>query len=212
MAQRQSSSNAAPFPFTNAYASTLTVPLIPSMVEGIENSRWTWGRTTVGESRWDWDSITALRSLVAFNADIPEATPPARMRELLASALVDPSRGRDDAGLLLANSIVVDIVQNGAKPGDAGLLAKAVADPRFTKIDFNWELAKILGDEFLKVGQAALDRLVQRTNTDDRDAVGPLSGLVTSLPDRFLTPPPAYFSRRCAFPTAQIGCKASSGN
>jgi hypothetical protein len=176
--------------FTNAYAAIITVPLTPAMVGGIENSRWTWGRTTVGESRWDWDSVTALRSLVAFDAEIPEGTPPARMRELLARALADPRRGRDDAGLLLANSIVVDIVQNGAQTGDAELLARAVADPRFTKIDFNWELAKKLGDAFLKVGEAALNRLIDGSNTDDLDAVGPLSALVTNLPDRSFIPPP----------------------
>lgn len=177
--------------FTNAYAAMLSVPLMPSMVGGLENARWAWGRTTVGQSRWDWDSVSALRSLVTFNVDMPRGTSPARMRELLTTALGDPRRGRDDAGLLLANSVVVDIVQNRAQAGDAELLARAVNDPRFATIDFSSGLAMKLRDEFPQVGRAALSRLVERSNTDDGGAVRALSALVTNLPDHSFAPPPA---------------------
>lgn len=175
--------------FTNAYASILSIPLIPQMPF---RGPWTWNRTTVGDSRWDWDSVTALRSLIAFDPDIPDATASARMRELLASALADPRRERDDAGIMLANSIAIDIVQNGAKPGDAALLAQAVADPRFTEIDFNWKFLDRLGDEFPEVGEAALNRLVEGTSSDNREEVYRLGGLVARLPGRFFNPPPPH--------------------
>ncbi|MEX7317427.1 hypothetical protein AB2C58_32935, partial [Pseudomonas aeruginosa] len=81
---------------------------------------------------------------------------------------------------LLANSVVVDIVQNGAQAGDAELLARAVYDPRFAAIDFSSGLAKKLRDEFPQVGRAALSRLVERSNTDDGGAVRALSALVTN--------------------------------
>ena len=152
--------------FTNAHTSLLSVPLIPSMVGGIENSRWTWGHTTVGESRWDWDSVTALRSLVAFNADLPEGTAPTRLRELLAAALADPRRARDDAGLLLANSIMVDIARNDAKAGDAALLAKAIGDDRFTKIEPRVEIAEKLGAQYTTIANSAIARLGRMPASD----------------------------------------------
>ncbi|MCA0977954.1 hypothetical protein LCM19_06220 [Qipengyuania flava] len=183
--------------FTNAYASILSVPLIPQLPF---RGPWAWNRTTVGDSRWDWDSVTALRSLIAFDPDIPDATASARMRELLASALADPRRERDDAGIMLANSIAIDIVQNGAKPDDAALLAKAVADPRFTEIDFNWKFLDRLGDEFPEVGEAALNRLVEGKNLDNREAVYRLDGLVARLPDRFFNPPPPHVVEALSVP------------
>ena len=178
--------------FTNAYAALLSVPLMPSMIGGMHNPHWTWGRTTVGESRWDWDSVTALRSLVAFNADVPEGVSPTRMRELLAAAIADPRRARDDAGLLMANSVMVDIARNDAKAGDAALLAKAIADDRFTKIEPRHEIADKLGADYALIGDSAIARLGRLPANDAttfpyRD----LNTIVARMPQTWFASPPS---------------------
>lgn len=179
--------------FTNAYTSLLSVPLMPSMVGSVENSAWTWGRTTVGESRWDWDSVAALRSLVAFNADAPEGTSPTRMRELLTAALADPRRKPDDAGLLLANSVMVDIARNGAKEGDAALLAKAIADDRFTKIEPRYEIAEKLGPDYATIVGSAITRLGQLPASEAKNFPhSALNTIIAQMPKKwFASPPPS---------------------
>lgn len=178
--------------FTNAYAEFLSVPLMPSMIGNIENSRWSWGRTTVGESRWDWDSVTALRSLIAFNADLPDGTSPLRIRELLAAALADPSRSPDDAGLLLANSVMVDIVRNGPKHGDAALLAKAIADDRFTKIEPRYELAEKLGADYATIVNSAITRLGRLPASDVRNFPhNALNTIIAQMPRKWFASPPS---------------------
>lgn len=178
--------------FTNAFASTLSAPLAPTLAGGIENSRWAWGRTTVGDSRWDWDSVTALRSLIAFNAGIPDGTSPMRMRELLAYALADPRRARDDAGLLLANSVMVDIARNDAKPGDAELLAKAIADDRFTKIEPRYEIAKKLGTDYAVIADSAIGRLGRLPTIDTTTfPYSSLNTIIAQMPDTWFEAPPA---------------------
>lgn len=175
--------------FTNAYASALSVPLMPELGN---KSGWSWRRSIIGESRWDWDSVTALRSLVAFNPDIPEGTSPARIRELLATALADPRRARDDAGLLLANSVMVDIARNGAKAGDSALLAKAIADDRFTKIEPRYEIAEKLGPDYALIVDQAIARLGRLPTSDpktfpDRD----LNMIIAQMPKEWFASPPS---------------------
>lgn len=179
--------------FTNAYAYMLSMPLAPAMTGGLENMRWRWDQTTVGESRWDWPSVTALRSLVNFRADLPEGTSPVRMRELLAAALADPRRERDDAGLLLANSVMVDIARNDAKPGDAALLAMAIGDDRFTKIEPQYEIAEKLGADYAIIGEIAIARLARLPSADAKTFPhSALNAIVARMPSAwFATPPPS---------------------
>lgn len=173
---------------TNAYASALSVPLMPELGN---KSGWIWGRNIMGDSRWDWDSVTALRSLVAFNPDVPEATSSLRLRELLAAALADPRRKRDDAGLLLANSVMVDIARNDAKPGDAALLAHAIADDRFTKIEPRYEIAKQLGPDYAIIVDRAIARLGRLPTSDPKtfpdDA---LNKIIAQMPEDWFASPP----------------------
>ena len=178
--------------FANAYAAMLSVPLRPDMTGGMENAHFTWSRTTSGESRWDWDSVTALRTLVAFKADVPEGISPARMRDLLAAALADPRRGRDDAGLLLANSVMVDIARNDAVAGDAALLAKAIADDRFTKIEPRHEIAGKLGADYAMIADSAIARLARLPAGDP--ATFPdsaLNTIVAQMPALWFASPPS---------------------
>lgn len=179
--------------FTNAYAYTLAMPLLPDMTGGFENMRWRWSRRTVGESRWDWPSVKALRSLVAFRADLPEGTSPQRMRELLAAALADPRREHDDAGLLLANSVMIDIARDAPKPGDAALLARAIGDDRFTKIEPRYEIAKKLGADYAVIADSAVARLARLPGADpNRFPHHALTTIVTQMPDEwFAVPPPS---------------------
>lgn len=177
--------------FTNAYASILSVPLLPTMVGGLENSRWTWDRTVLGESRWDWESVRALRSLIAFNADLPEGISPARTRVLLAAALADPRRAQDDAGLLLANSVMVDIARNDALPGDAELLAKAIADDRFTKIEPRVEIAAKLGAGYERIADSAVARLARSPlGNANTFPFTDLNTIVAQMPREWFVSPP----------------------
>lgn len=175
--------------FTNAYASALSVPLMPELGN---KSGWSWGRTIIGDSRWDWDSVTALRSLVAFNPDIPEGTSSVRMRDLLATALADPRRARDDAGLLLANSVMVDIARNEAKPGDAELLANAIADDRFTKIEPRYEIAKKLGPDYAMIVDRAIARLGRLPTSDPKTfPYQDLNTIIVQMPEDWFASPPS---------------------
>lgn len=178
--------------FTNAYAAMLSVPLRPDMAGGMENAHFTWSRRTIGESRWDWDSVTALRTLVAFNADVPEGISPARMRDLLADALADPRRGRDDAGLLLANAVMVDIARNDAKAGDADLLAKAIADDRLTKIEPRHEIAGKLGADYTTIADSAIARLARLPASDPANfPYRALNTIVAQMPAPWFAAPPS---------------------
>lgn len=176
--------------FTNAYASALSVPLMPELGN---KSGWGWGHSITGDSRWDWDSVAALRSLVAFNPDIPEGTSSERMRELLAAALADPRRARDDAGLLLANSVMVDIARNGPKAGDAALLASAIADDRFTKIEPRYEIAKKLGPDYAMIVDRAIARLGRLPTSDPMTSpYRALDTIIAQMPEEwFASSPPA---------------------
>lgn len=177
--------------FTNATTSALLSPLLPTLVSTTANSGWAWARTTIGKTRWDWDSVTVLRRFVAFNAELPEGISPARMRELLAAALADPRRMRDDAGLLLANSVMADITLNGPKKGDAALLAKAIADDRFMKIEPNHKLAEKLGTDYAMIVDSAIARLgrlpVSGTNNVPHDELG---RIIAAIPEEWFAPPP----------------------
>lgn len=175
--------------FTNAYAAALSVPLMPELGN---KSGWSWGRTTIGDSRWDWDSVAALHKLVAFNPDIPEGTSSVRMRELLAAALADPRRASDDAGLLLANSVMVDIARNGPKAGDAALLARSIADDRFTKIEPSYEIAKKLGADYAIIVDQAIARL-GRLPTSDRKTFPyqDLNAIISQMPEDWFASPPS---------------------
>ncbi|MFT4027443.1 MAG: hypothetical protein QM676_11670 [Novosphingobium sp.] len=178
--------------FTNAYASPLSVPLMPTLTGGVENARWTWGRTTVGESRWDWDSVTALRSLIMFNPNIPEGASPVQMRQLLRAALADPRRAPDDAGLLLANSIMVDIARHKAQPGDAELLAKAIADDRFTKIEPRYEIVEKLGAGYNMIVESAIARLGRLPESDATTFPhSALNTIIAKMPKDWFESPPA---------------------
>lgn len=175
--------------FTNAYASALSVPLMPELGN---KSGWSWGHTIIGDSRWDWDSVTALRSLVAFNPDIPEGTSSVRMRELLAAALADPRRARDDAGLLLANSVMVDIARNDAKAGDSALLASAIADDRFTKIEPRYEVAKKLGPDYAMIVDRAIARLGRLPTSDPTTfPYQSLNTIIAQMPEEWFASPPS---------------------
>ena len=178
--------------FTHASAAPLIVPLAPSPLGSPAHPRWTWGRTTIGDGSWDWDSVSALRGLVAFDAKLPESASPMRLRELLAAAITDPRRERDDAGLLLANSVMVDIVRNGAKTGDAALLARAIGDDRFTKIEPEYELAEKLGADYAIIVDSAIARL-GRLQAKDASTFpyGPLSSIITRMPQTWFASPPS---------------------
>lgn len=181
--------------FTNAYAAILSLPLRPEFGGSFENSRFAWGRTIVGESRWDWDSVRALRSLVAFNADLPEGTSPTRLRELLATALSDPRRTRDDAGLLLANSVMVDIARTAPRPGDAALLARAIADDRFTKIEPRYEIAKQLGPDYATIVDSAIARLGRLPASDPTTfPARSLTMIIAQMPATWFASPPSKLS------------------
>ncbi|WP_447757037.1 hypothetical protein [Sphingopyxis fribergensis] len=175
--------------FTNTYASALSVPLLPELGN---KSGWSWRHTIIGDNRWDWDSVTALRSLVAFNPDIPEGTSSERMRELLAAALADPRRARDDAGLLLANSVMVDIARNDAKAGDAALLANAIADDRFTKIEPRYEIAKKLGPDYAMIVDRAIARLGRLPTSDPKTfPYQDLNTIIAQMPEEWFASPPS---------------------
>lgn len=178
--------------FTNTHAQLLSIPLAPEFTGGFENMHWRWDRKTVGEGRWTWSSVAALRSLVAFNAELPEGTSPLRMRELLAAALADPRRERDDAGLLLANSVMVDIARNGARPGDAALLARAIGDDRFTKIEPRYEIAKMLGADYAVIGDSAVARLARLPSSDSGSFPHhALNSIIANMPETWFVSPPS---------------------
>ncbi len=177
--------------YTNAYAPLLTLPLVPALDGAFGSERWKWSRTMRGESRWDWDSVSALRKLVVFNTDIPDGMTPLRMRELLANALADPRRQTDDAGLLLANSVMVDIARNGAQPGDAALLAKAVADDRFTKIEPRYEIAAKLGADYAMIANSAVARLGRLPASNESSfPYNTLNSIISGMPPSWFAPPP----------------------
>jgi hypothetical protein len=136
--------------------------------------------------------VNALRSLVAFNADLPAGTSPTRMRELVAVALADPRRARDDAGLLLANSVMVDIARNDAKTGDAALLAKAISDDRFTKIELEYTIVTKLGEDYEMIVDSAISRLGRLPTSDATTfPYHRLNMIIAQMPSKWFASPPS---------------------
>lgn len=175
---------------TNAGVTPLWTPLVPSLVGYALDVSWGWGRNTAGRAPSPWDTVGALRSLIAFEVARPKATSPARVRELLAAALADPRRERDDAGLLLANQLMADIDRNGARSGDAALLSKAIADVRFADMEAGVRLGEKLGVDYVVVVDSAIERFARLPDENVGRLPYELSILIQQMPQSWFAKPP----------------------
>lgn len=159
-------------------------PLTIGTSGGIENFRFGWQRTRLGDGR-EYDQIPVERLLIEHSniaRSVDVAAAQAKTREQLARALADPARAVDDPAFALANQWM-DSFRKGDEPlgaDDRRLLVHILADPRVSSSDGLWAIVKRIDGDTAEFRRLAARRYLA---AGDKKAARHWVNAFAALPD-----------------------------